>query len=129
MLVCLDTWSLRYCSANIGVVFTSLTVPVTICPIFVILILYDLPLWSLSPWSVTMPCVQGLLFPLWTPTIDPMGINVCFSILSWFLEALPCLLNFSRIFLSVLNNIVATFGSSGPIGVDLIHKELGLCLY
>ena len=55
-----DVLSQQYCSANIGVIFTFLTVLVTTLPIGIIHIFQDLPLLSLSLCSVIIPSAQGL---------------------------------------------------------------------
>ena len=64
-----------------------LAVLMTILPGFVILILYGLPLWQLSPWSVTRPCIQSLLFSLQTVTLD-IWVYMYALIVSLFLNAL-----------------------------------------
>ena len=51
-VVLFELWSLMYCSADIGVVFICHAALVTILPVFIILILHDLPL-----LSVTMACI------------------------------------------------------------------------
>ena len=54
-----DKWSLKYCSTMIGRHFMCLVFLVTICPVFLLHILYGLPLQSSLPCSMSvqmLPC-------------------------------------------------------------------------
>ena len=54
----LDSWSLRYCAAVIGVTFTCLLFLVISHPVCQ-LYLYDLALWLRSPFSSMVPWVHS----------------------------------------------------------------------
>ena len=54
-----------------------LAVLVTILSVFSILILYDFPLWLLSPSLITVPCIQGLLPSPCMALVYLMGITTC----------------------------------------------------
>ena len=53
--LCFDSWSLRYCSANISVVLMCLAVLVTFMLVIIIYILYDLLLWLVTVLWIRRP--------------------------------------------------------------------------
>ena len=74
----LDSWFLRYCSAVMGVVFTSLLLLVISHPIFIIHTVYHWLLWLCLPLSMMVPLVNSLLSSLWSTAIDPIGKEIKF---------------------------------------------------
>ena len=70
--ICWVSWSLRYCSAVIGIALMCLLFLVMTCPVFVTLIVQDLLLWLWLPVLITVPWVQGTPSSLWTTTVEPV---------------------------------------------------------
>ena len=65
----------RKSSADIDVCFTCCCVLVMIHPVFITLMLYDLPLLSSESCPTTMPCVHGLPSSHFTATLNPADRN------------------------------------------------------
>ena len=74
--VCLSNWSKRYCIAVICVVFMYMLFLVVICPVFVMLQMYDLLLWLWYPFSTNVPLIHGPPSSNWITTVDPFEIKV-----------------------------------------------------
>ena len=141
-LCCFDMWPPRHCSANTGVVTVWLAFLITILPVLVILTSYHQPLWSLLPWSGTVPFIHGPIIFFLDSYRKPYGykhiliknINVLnylscliFNILqpslslSWDYGDLTSLVRILHI--SWLNRNVSGHGGPGPVRVDIICKR------
>ena len=70
VLICLCSWSQRFCSAEICV---------TSWAVFVMWMWYHLPWWCQLPFHSIVPWVYGSPFSHWTATVDPIGIETNFG--------------------------------------------------
>ena len=66
-------FSNRHCSVHTGVLHMCLIFHVTSLLIFIPLLIYNLPLWSLLLESSITPCIHGSQSSYCTTTVDPMG--------------------------------------------------------
>ena len=49
---------------------------VTVCPLIMIHVLYDLLLWSFLPCSLRVLCIYGSQFSLWMATVETVWIQI-----------------------------------------------------
>ena len=91
VLICLCSWSQRYCSAEISVGFMCCLFHVTSLPVFFMWMWYDLPWWFWLPFPSIMPWVHVCPSSHWTTTVDPMGIETYILGVPLPLSSLVCL--------------------------------------
>ena len=75
VLICLCSWSQRYCSAEICVGSMCCLFHVTSLPVSVMQMQYDLSWWFWLPFPSIVPWVHSPPSSHWTITVDSMGIK------------------------------------------------------
>ena len=146
VFVCLFGRLHRQCSADIGVGFMCHLLDVTILPVLVMHILYDLSWWLwLSLFSI-VPWVHNPPSSHWTATVDPIGRETRFLEVSMPCSLLYCLFTnavwcFSSLLVLIsslsiidiipltgqLNSNVAGLGGLAPVALILFVTELCIC--